>query len=167
MSIHVVIDGYNLLGSGRHWSSDIEKERDSLIKSLVAYKKVKRARLTVVFDGTSSGRLARGREVIAGIEVVYSKDGEKADDVLKEMARTKGEGLTLVTSDREVALYAQDRGAVVVTAGEFSELLDMAVYEDMKGVKPGDDEDNAREKKGPSRRPPKDERKKLRRLKKL
>jgi len=167
MAHRIVIDGYNVLGSGAGVLRDIEAERDSLTARLLIYKKVRRVKLVVVFDGTRSGNLAEGRESRAGIEVIFSRDGVDADTVIKRMANERGEGLTVVTSDHALASYCAGRGAVVVSSAEFEGLLDDAAYEEMKGVTPEDEEDAPAERKGQAKKAPKAERKKRQRLKKM
>ncbi|MBI5827005.1 MAG: NYN domain-containing protein [Deltaproteobacteria bacterium] len=168
MALHLVIDGYNLLHASSPGAfGDIEAERERLIDGLAAYRRLKRVRLTAIFDGTASGRLSRSREMRSGIEVVFSRDGEEADRILKELAREKKGSVTIVTSDRDVASYAEANGAVTIGSEEFRNLLDLALYEDLKGVKTEDEDETAREKKGPSRREPKAIRRKMNRLKKL
>lgn len=181
MALKVAIDGYNLLGASTGMGlgiSDVEGERDALVRRLGAYKRIRGVKVTVVFDGTRGGRLRRSREVIGGVEVIFSRSGEEADDILKRMAREKGPGLTIVTSDREVVDSAVGSGSVVLRSGEFLELLEGCEYEELKGGPlyedggegaDGDDygQNTGAKKKGPSRRPPKGERKKRGRLKKL
>lgn len=164
MALHIIIDGYNLIGVSAGMAGDIEKQREMLIKDLQSYKRVKGARITVVFDGTGGINMSRAREVKDGVEVIFSRSGETADDVLKEYAVMLRQGMTLVTSDREVKEFAVEKGAVVVSSGEFLSLLEMARYADIKG---GEDEEEVKPKKGQARRLPKKERLKSRRLKKL
>ncbi len=175
MGTHIAIDGYNLIGvtTGMGLSSaDLEGARKELLQSIEIYRRTipsnRRTRVTVVFDGTRSGRLARSREVHKGIEVVFSRDGEQADHILKEMARNKREGLTIVTSDREIAGYAVSNGTVVVSSEEFSDILARSLYADIKGNDMEEEEEvDKTDKKGPARRLPKEERRRLRRIKKL
>ncbi|MFQ5586421.1 MAG: NYN domain-containing protein [Thermodesulfobacteriota bacterium] len=178
MSLRLAIDGYNLIGASYGMEMlhrDIEGVREMLIKRLTEYRRIKSKesalRITVVFDGTGSGRLSRSRETVSGIEVVFSRSGEQADLILKEMAKNMREGLTLVTSDRDVADYAKWQESVVISSEEFNDLLEMAAYADMKGVEMEDEEEMPSgvggAKKGPARRLSKEERKKRKRLKKL
>ncbi|MCK4738441.1 MAG: NYN domain-containing protein [Deltaproteobacteria bacterium] len=179
MGLRLAIDGYNLLCaiSGHNLGgSDFDDERELLIERLISYKKFKRARITIVFDGTHSGKLQRGKENHSGLQVIFSRGGELADDVLKEMAKDIGSGLTIVTSDRDVAHFAENQNAIVIPSNEFAYLLDESEYALAKGIE-GDgelgdleEEDEAPtfgKKKGPSRRTPKEERRKKARIKKL
>lgn len=170
MSASLVIDGYNLIGAFSYnpFHGDMESSRAALIERLKVYKRLKRIKVTVVFDGRYSGRLARGEENMAGVKVVFSRDGEDADTVIKGIIREKGGGVTVVTSDSELASYARAHKAVAVSSGEFLRLLDDAVYEDLKGVSPEEEQEALKTgKKGPSKRPSREIRKKLNRLKKL
>lgn len=167
MSLRLVIDGYNLIGASSDFR-DIEELRDSLVANLAVYRTLRKVKVTVVFDATFTGRLTGSREMRDGVEVVFTRGGERADSIIKDHARARGEGLTVVTSDRDVALYAASHGSVVIGSEEFRGFLESALYEELKGVCP-DDEDGVGDgrKIGPSKRPGKAERKKLNRLKKL
>lgn len=163
MALNLVIDGYNLIGFRRGGLGDIEEERRNLLETLIIYKRLKKARITVVFDGPA---ITYPGSHPAGLDVVFSA-GRQADAVIKELAARKGPGATVVTSDREIAGFAKARGSVVLGSDEFSALLDDALYEDMKGAAAEEEDAPGPVKKGPSRRLPKDERKKQGRIRKL
>ena len=170
MAIRIAIDGYNLIGASTGMGlsmRNIEEAREALIKRLIPYRKTKGAKLTVVFDGAGMGRLSRGREIKDGVEIIFSSAGETADSVLKEYAERFREGMTLVTSDRDIANFAQSKNTVVIASDEFLAVLDTSEYQDMKGVTEEDEEEERKDKKGASRRLPKKERLKEKRLKKL
>ncbi len=170
MALRIAIDGYNLIGAstgiGLHLP-DIEQAREELIERLITYKKQKGIKLTVVFDGIHSGHLSRNQETRDGVKIVFTKGGEEADYVLKQMVAEQGSGLTIVTSDRDITRFAQDRSAVVIPSAEFKELLDQCEYMDIKGDSEDDDYDEDRQKKGPAFRASKKDRKKKQRIKKL
>jgi len=119
----LIIDGYNLIGSEQGLREPLEPRRNWLIQRLSSYQKIKGFEVTVVFDAWRSGR---AKEVLAkndGISVVYSRLNEKADAVIIRMAREKGAGSVVVTSDREIRSAVERFGAVAVSAGEFSRIL--------------------------------------------
>lgn len=167
MAIHLAIDGYNLTGVMMPGlaAMDLEGVREELIKRLQAYKRIKGHKITVVFDGKRSGSLSRARMNQGGIEVIFSRDGEEADLILKEMAKNFRESITIVTSDRAVASFAEAHGAVTIPSDEFDAILSMAFYSNIKGIE--DEEENVPTKRGNPRRPSKQERKRLQKLKKL
>lgn len=171
MAIHLAIDGYNLTGvmtMPGAMATDLEGTREELIKRLLAYKRLKGHRITVVFDGKKSGSFYRARINQSGIEVIFSKDGEEADQILKEMAKKERYGITIVTSDRAVASFAEAHGAVAIPSDEFDVILSLAIYSDMKGVTDEDEEeDTSTKKSGNPRKASKQERKRLQRIKKL
>ncbi len=170
----IAVDGYNFIKQSpdlrRLEQVELQKAREGLIEQLARYKRVKGHAILIVFDGWQAGGSTDRRERSRGIEVIFSKTGEKADDILKRISAEKREGVTIVTSDNEVAFYAEKRGAAVISAAEFAERMEMAMLYDLKGGKEepevfGRGGDTA--KKGPSRRLPKSQRKTLAARKKL
>lgn len=166
--MRLIIDGYNLI-SEIHGGmpTDLEAGRDDLIGSLSVYKRVRRVKIIVVFDATRTGRLTGSAGMKTGVEVVFTKAGQEADEVIRDYAGRFFDGATIVTSDGALAASCKNAGAVVVSSGEFRGLLDSALYEDMKGATAEDEDDFPQDKKGQAKRPSKVERKKLQRLKKL
>lgn len=127
MTTHVIIDGYNLLGA-RGWTnrpdaSDTEAAREHLLRDLMGYRRRKGHSVTVVFDGWQQGFGSERREHRAGVEVVYSRRGERADQVIQRLAEEFGRDCAVVSSDREVADFATNRGALVIGAKEFQARL--------------------------------------------
>src|SRR3990167_10170312 len=87
MALKIIIDGYNLLMTSDRFRRDFidsfEETRNRFIENLYNYKKLKGHDITVVFDGWKSGYMTERREVTKGIKIVYSRRGEKADEVIK------------------------------------------------------------------------------------
>src|SRR3989337_1453855 len=119
----IIIDGYNLIGSDQGLRGALEQKRDWLIHRLSLYKTMKAFGLIVVFDGWRSGWAHEAEEKSDGINVVYSRQGEKADNVIVRMARQRGSGCVVVTSDREVRTAVEKFGAAAIYAGEFAAIL--------------------------------------------
>ncbi len=121
--MHLVIDGYNLLGATVGFQGFLEGPRDALIVALAAYRHKKGHAITVVFDGWKQGQTHGGHEHRSGVEILYSKKGEQADQVIGRLAREYGRECAVVSSDREVARAAHNAGAFVMTAQEFAAKL--------------------------------------------
>jgi predicted RNA-binding protein with PIN domain len=119
----LIVDGYNLIGSEHGLVGALEPRRNRLIQRLSAYQKIKGFSLTVVFDGWRTGRPDETVERKDGIKVVFSRSNEKADAVIVREARQKGSGSVVVTSDREIRRAVERFGAIAVSAGEFSRIL--------------------------------------------
>ncbi len=117
---YLVIDGYNLIGIHHE---DLKKQREILIDSLIAYGKKKGHNITVVFDGWKTGQGQESRTVIAGVKVIYSRIGDKADDVIKRMISTERREWIVVTSDREIAGHAWRTGSIPVSSDDFLNAL--------------------------------------------
>ncbi len=166
----LLIDGYNLLHSGRTLlrlnSSERQKERERLIEKLSLYRQVKHSEILVVFDGWQGGWSAETRERKRGIELIFSKFGEKADEVIKRLIREKGSGAVVITSDREIATYANRFSAPVISSEQFRQKIENIPFQNTKEVEE-DEEERGLKKKGPSRRPSKKEKRLKLALKKL
>ena len=110
------------------------------------------------------------REHRAGVQVIYSKRGEKADQVIQRLVRQYGSDCAVVSSDHEIIAVARSYGAFVMQAQEFASKL--AASSSSSGAVPhkeldrGDDERPRRgpEKKGNPRKLPKAQRRRQSRL---
>lgn len=121
MPTHLIIDGYNLLGrTGSLSGHIIESARETLLQALAAYRHRKNHPITIVFDGWQQGQPIEQREHRAGVQVIYSKRGERADQVIQRLAREYGADCAVVSSDHEVARSAKVSGAFVLGAQEFA-----------------------------------------------
>jgi predicted RNA-binding protein with PIN domain len=173
MSIHIIIDGYNLIRQSKRLSlldlQDIQVGRDTLIDMLAAYKKLKSHRITVVFDGTTAPSFSQYRDRRKGIAITFSHKGESADAVIKKMARKERQAALVVSSDQDIIQSAEASGAATVSAKEFENKLTMSHHidgrqfdrDDYEGWRP------TTKKKGPSRRLSKRQRKKNAKVRKL
>jgi predicted RNA-binding protein with PIN domain len=172
VSTHLIIDGYNLLGAMWGLSDRLESAREDLLKSLAAYRHRRQHAMTVVFDGWRHDRPVEQHERYGGIEVIYSKRGEKADQVIQRLARHYGRECAVVTSDREIIHVARSHGAFVLEAREFAAKLHgqpaggMVPYKELDS---GEDERRGRgpEKRGNPRKLPKAERRRQHQLKRF
>lgn len=115
----LLIDGYNLIGV-QH--PDLEKERAKMLGLLQAYRKNTGHELTVVFDGWRDGSHLESRLNQGGVNVIYSRLGEKADLVIKKILE-KETGLILISSDRELQGAAWAHDSVAVSSGLFEKKL--------------------------------------------
>lgn len=122
---HLIIDGYNLLGArgqvGR--GSDGESAREQLLRELATYRQRKAHPITVVFDAWQQPGGATRHEHRTGVEVIYTRHGERADQVIQRMAGQFGRDCAVVSSDREVADFVKAQGGFVIGAAEFESKL--------------------------------------------
>jgi len=169
--MHLLIDGYNLLHIAhfltRLNSNQLRQERDRLIDQLSAYQKVKPSPITLVFDGWLGGWTTEQREIKRGIEVIYSRLGEKADEVIKRLVREEGSAAIVITSDREISRFAERMGAAVIPSDQFQEKLEHASGRFEEGLEDQEEEERGVKKKGLARRLSKKEKRTKAALKKL
>jgi predicted RNA-binding protein with PIN domain len=163
--MHIIIDGYNLIRQSdelrRYERFSLEDGRNALIRSVSLYKKQKGHKMTVVFDGWQGGPFEEERDKLSGIDVIYSRKGEKADEVIKRIVKERAEEIVVVTSDRDIADFVSRRGGTAISSQDFDELMrraktSMTDYARQTEVRSDKEEDDTIKrgikKKGPSRR---------------
>jgi predicted RNA-binding protein with PIN domain len=160
MALHIIVDGYNLIRQSKRLSrldlEDLQRGRDALIESLSAYKRIKKHRITVVFDGINAPLFVDKINRIRGIDIRFSRPGETADSVIKRMAFRFKEKVLVVSSDRDVSDYALSQGAAAIESQEFEQKMELAVNMELMGSDGLSDESEGwiptTKKKGPRRR---------------
>jgi predicted RNA-binding protein with PIN domain len=173
MSIHIIIDGYNLIRRSSSLSTldqqDIQLGREALLDTLSSYKRIKHHMITVVFDGAHAPPFSQHKDRVKGIKIKFSRSGETADTVVKRMAAREREKALVVSSDLDIVNFAASMGAATISSPEFEEKITMAVYMDTKGE--ADQNQGGwvptTKKKGPSRRLSKRKRRNRVKIKKL
>jgi len=115
-----IVDGNNVMGQTPGWHRDKTNARRKLVEQLAEFARLKKARITVVFDGEPD-RLLPEASAYRGVKVLYSERGSDADTRIERMveAAPNARGLTVVTSDNHLAFVVRARGARVVRSGEF------------------------------------------------
>jgi len=104
--VRILIDGYSLLhawpelaaGAPRH----SEAARDALVEVLTQYQDACGTPVTVFFDGNRSRYTQPKSDAASGVEVLFSRAGQTADDLIERAAhrfQAYGEVL-VVTNDR-------------------------------------------------------------------
>jgi len=178
--MHIIIDGYNLIRQSdtlrRFEKQSLEAGRQALLQQASLYRKQKGHRITVVFDGWENGSPFEERDRQGGITIIYSRRGEKADEVIKRMVLQKGEETVVVTSDRDIAGYVTRKGATSLTSPEFEAVIARTAASATTSAdadcSPEKDEEDDHEsagarKKGPARRLSRREKAAITRIKKL
>src|SRR2546427_11222470 len=79
MPIHLIIDGYNLLGVRGGLRGDVEARREQLILDLAGYRQRKGRPGTVIFDGWRAWHPGRGAEEGEGAWGGCSQKGEEGE----------------------------------------------------------------------------------------
>ena len=173
MSIHIIIDGYNLIRQSSSFSDldrqDIQLGREALLDTLAAYRRIKLHKITVIFDGTNAPPFSQNENQIKGIKVKFSRKGELADSLIKRMVNREREKALVVSSDLDIVNFAAAKGAATIGSSDFEEKITMAIYMDTKGLEKEDEGGwvPSTIKKGPSKRLSKRKRRNRIKIKKL
>lgn len=123
-----IVDGNNVMGQTPGWHRDKPNARRRLVEQLSAFAYVKKARVTVVFDGEPD-RLMPEASAHRGVKIFYAEKGSDADTRIERIVESSPDprGLTIVTSDRHLAFVVRSRGAAVIRSGEFRKQIEQAV----------------------------------------
>jgi predicted RNA-binding protein with PIN domain len=172
MALHLIIDGYNLIRQSPELlvqeSFDLRWGREALLEKLAAYRRLKKHPITVVFDGWEGGEFMGNRDRFQGMLIIYSRRGEKADEVIKRLADRERERGLIISSDREIMDHAERAGATVMSAEEFSFRLHCALADDVSEETEEDEfNGSGAKKRGPAHRASKKSRRQRRRVKKI
>jgi predicted RNA-binding protein with PIN domain len=88
--VRILVDGYSLLHS---WPQLARRQprysagaRDELIHRLTLYQDAIATPITIFFDGTAPKRSRLNDSSNSGVEVLYSKAGQTADDLIERAA---------------------------------------------------------------------------------
>ncbi len=168
--MHLIFDGYNFIRQSPRFSPldamDLEAGREALVAWLDAWGKKRSHHLTVVFDGWQAGGLRESRDRYGGVHIIYSRRGERADEVIKRLLDRERHRALLVSSDGELLAWAQQVGAAWISCPEFEARFGQALEpddgEEGEGTRPA-----GPAKKGPAKRLPRRERQRRKRLSKL
>lgn len=123
----LLVDGYNMIGAWPELGGgDLEKSRVDLIAGLADYAGYAGCEVTVVFDGHLSGRPKANIEERPPVTVVYTRNGETADQYIERLVdemtarlpRMAKPIVKVATSDALEQSVVLSRGAVRVSAPE-------------------------------------------------
>jgi len=113
---YIIIDGYNVIGI---YHKDLEKARAGLVELLARYRKTKDHNISVVFDGYKNGLAAQQASYSGHVKVIYTRLGERADDLIKKTVSQERREWIVVTADRDIADHAWSVGSVPVPPERF------------------------------------------------
>jgi len=124
-----IVDGNNVMGQTPGWHRDKQAARLRLLEAISLFARIKKARVTVVFDGAPDSRVPEG-STFRGVKIAYARKGSDADHRIEQMVESSRDrrGLTVVTSDRRLAIEVRAIGASTIRSGEFRKLIEATVH---------------------------------------
>ncbi len=118
MSLHYILDGYNILKQVSYLTDKkIKDGRLGLIKMLEMSRQLKKQSITLVFDGFDDSQPERLGE---NFKILFS-GSSSADDRIKaivERSRTPGQ-MVVVTDDKEIIFFVKKLGANTLKVADF------------------------------------------------
>ena len=144
----------------------MEKARDTLLDAMSNYRKVKDHDITVVFDGYKNGMATQQVSFRDNVKVIFTRLGERADDVIKKTVSQERREWIVVTADRDIADHAWAAGSVALAPDRFMNIITrqyMINADEVPEAPDEDDDDGRHERKGNPYKPSKKE-KALRRI---
>ena len=120
----LLVDGYNVIGAwdvprAEHLS--IEEARERLVHLIADYAGYSGEEVIVVFDGHYTDKSTRTKSRMHGVEVVFTKHAESADNYIEAAcaAAPKWRRVRVATSDSTEQTVTMGRGAVRISSREF------------------------------------------------
>ena len=121
---YIIVDGYNIIFAwddlAKIAESDLDAARRGLLDALCSYASFKKCRMVVVFDGYKAKGNPGSREQMAGLQVVYTAEGETADAYIEALVHDIGNNFAVrvATSDSLVQLSSLRSGVLRMSARE-------------------------------------------------
>ena len=120
----LLVDGYNVIGAWdvpRNEHLSIDEARERLVHLIADYAGYSGEEVIVVFDGHYTDRTVRSHQAMHGVEVIFTKHAESADNFIEAQcaAAPKWRHVRVATSDSTEQTVTMGRGAVRISSREF------------------------------------------------
>ena len=131
MSVHYMVDGYNLLHESPDLvalaKTDLESARNALVSTLANYQGLSGHRVSVVFDG--AGQMSDSQRPSEGaglIEVIYSSHHHSADSIIERAVykARRSNSVIVVTNDNGIRSFCTGVGALVMGCSHFLDSME-------------------------------------------
>ncbi|MCK4836619.1 MAG: NYN domain-containing protein [Candidatus Aminicenantes bacterium] len=115
-----IIDGNNLIGSSPDISLDDPAAREKMLHMVKTYQESKNGNIIIVFDGKPESIYYNDNSA-EKFSVVYPRYGCSADEEIKEILNGYSDfkSVKLVSSDRDLKIFAKSKGAKTINSIEF------------------------------------------------
>ena len=129
---YIIVDGYNVIFAWEDLAeqarADLDAARRQLCDALSSFAGFTKCRLVVVFDGYKQKGNPGEKSQFHNIQVVYTKEGETADQYIEALAHDIGSNyaVRVASSDSLVQLSALGSGVLRMSARELREEVDIA-----------------------------------------
>ena len=126
-----LIDGNNFIGFTSPSEIRNPQVRYSLIGKLLAFQRIKKTKVYLVFDGPPDPAVLEKDFPRKRFSVHYPDYGQNADTVIKDIItkQTDRRQFFVVSSDREIKTFAKQKRAKCLDNKDFNRQLKMALKE--------------------------------------
>ncbi len=120
----LLVDGYNVIGAWKTPKEEkltIEQARERLVNLIADYAGYSGEEVIVVFDGHYTDRPVRSHSREHGVEVVFTRRLESADNYIEALCQQtpRWRRVRVATSDAVEQTVTMGRGAVRISSREF------------------------------------------------
>lgn len=135
MKEYLIVDGYNIIGAWPELQAlkeeNLEYARARLIEILSAHASLSKRIVILVFDAYQVKKNSGSREMIQGIEVIYTKENVTADMAIERLTAQipKHQKVFVATSDRLQQETIWGKGAFRISAMELKREVEQAEKE--------------------------------------
>ncbi len=135
MKEYLIVDGYNIIGAWPELQAlkeeNLEYARVRLIEILSAHAALSKRIVILVFDAYQVKKNSGSREMIQGIEVIYTKENVTADMAIERLTAQipKHQKVFVATSDRLQQETIWGKGAFRISAMELKREVEQAEKE--------------------------------------
>jgi len=121
-----LIDGYNFLFRLFHTEKKLENTRKILIEYFQKKPFLSKLNIHLIFDGYYTKEPYLNREYFENLKVIYTPKNQTADDyILEKISISKNPSqITIITSDKSLALKAKQQKVKIKTVEAFKIWLD-------------------------------------------
>ncbi len=123
MTPEIIVDGYNLIHRAsdlrRFLPDNLERARNEVILKISNFRRNKKLKITVVFDGNRVGQPSKTRQ--GAIEIVYAIPPKSADDIIKLLVQKSKnpQNITVISSDNGIKGFVRTCRANVMNSEDF------------------------------------------------
>ncbi len=139
--IRILVDGYSLLHSWPELAPGHPRHsmaaRDELIRRLSLYQDASGTPITIFFDGSGTGRGTAAASPDTGVEVLFSRRGQTADEMIERAAHRFADygDVLAVSDDRAERDTVLSVGGTVSNCWNFIVMVESALAEQADEIK--------------------------------
>lgn len=127
MNNYLLVDGYNIINAWDKFKKiavkNLEEARDLFIQEIIDYKFYTGQKIIVVFDAHQVKSSNNRREVIKGVDIIFTKEHQTADSYIEKtvekLTQNRRNNVRVATSDWAEQQVVLGSGATRISAREF------------------------------------------------